>query len=635
MRSRVLTFATALALTAALCCPMSASAEDAELQSAQVAVYATTINMPIGSDFYEIEMSTGQTIDDGVLQQHERNLADTARSNVVASRDWTIYDDEYGLGKMTAAEQTYYHRLEDIATTYISDNTIDAYYVSSYQMYTTNGVQYSDLGVSRQAAINVTEWFIYNNPQYYFFEPHFLSSSSSIYIGCYSKFANGDDRAAVTNQVFGVMDGWIASISDDEVTAEDKIRSAHDLLCKEIAYVKGDYDQSVYSTTIQKQTVCAGYAEAMTIMLNAVGVDTTTIISDNHAWNLAKFDDGNYYAVDSTWDDILSGYQLFAVGSDRLRKYDSGQEHVPVSEWGAWSPDIMPTGYNNAASTQQSSFPAPQNLRPVYSNGNAYVTWDSIENATGYEVRIGSTGRVTSVTSTTVRLTNMREGQSFDVYVRAKADTLYSDWKMCTVTMPATTQPTTQDQTPAVTSLATPTLYAKNITSSSMTVYWNSVENATKYEYVFARDSAYSNVIATNVTASRSLNITGLVSNTKYYVRVRALATQNGKTIYSGWKTGYIQTKSDADALKPSNFTAKYTSSNTVKVTWTNAANANKCEIRVYDSSEMKTLLASKTTLLSSATFSVGNRSSVYVIMRGVNTSTGAYSGWIGATIKR
>lgn len=59
------------------------------------------------------------------------------------------------------------------------------------------------------------------------------------------------------------------------------------------------YDLLVYGTT-----VCAGYAELYTQILNSVGIPCITVTSEemNHAWNLVQLD-GSWYHVDVTWDD--------------------------------------------------------------------------------------------------------------------------------------------------------------------------------------------------------------------------------------------------------------------------------------------------------------------------------------------
>ncbi|MBQ7373884.1 MAG: leucine-rich repeat protein [Clostridia bacterium] len=53
--------------------------------------------------------------------------------------------------------------------------------------------------------------------------------------------------------------------------------------------------------------VCEGYARALKVLCDRVGIDCT-LVSGNakgeaHMWNLVKLDDGKWYGVDSTWND--------------------------------------------------------------------------------------------------------------------------------------------------------------------------------------------------------------------------------------------------------------------------------------------------------------------------------------------
>lgn len=51
--------------------------------------------------------------------------------------------------------------------------------------------------------------------------------------------------------------------------------------------------------------VCAGYRQAMILLLELEGIECLTINSDNHGWLAVKLD-GEWYHVDPTWDDTRS-----------------------------------------------------------------------------------------------------------------------------------------------------------------------------------------------------------------------------------------------------------------------------------------------------------------------------------------
>lgn len=90
-------------------------------------------------------------------------------------------------------------------------------------------------------------------------------------------------------------------------TDYEKERIAHDELISKVKYdANAPMNQSAYSALIYGRTVCAGYARALQYILQQLKIPcyyVTGYAGENHAWNIVKLDDGQYYNVDSTWDD--------------------------------------------------------------------------------------------------------------------------------------------------------------------------------------------------------------------------------------------------------------------------------------------------------------------------------------------
>ncbi len=69
---------------------------------------------------------------------------------------------------------------------------------------------------------------------------------------------------------------------------------------------------NAYGILVNGIGVCAGYAEAMQLVLNLSGVECKYIVGkangqhgyERHAWNIVKID-GEYYHLDATWDDPI------------------------------------------------------------------------------------------------------------------------------------------------------------------------------------------------------------------------------------------------------------------------------------------------------------------------------------------
>lgn len=95
---------------------------------------------------------------------------------------------------------------------------------------------------------------------------------------------------------------------------------------------KIDYIRSICGVFINKKAVCEGYAKAMQYMLQKCGIECAeaagrTKKGGGHAWNIIKID-GDYYYLDSTWDDGSDtvqtvkdtniGFSFFCITTEEL-----------------------------------------------------------------------------------------------------------------------------------------------------------------------------------------------------------------------------------------------------------------------------------------------------------------------------
>lgn len=114
----------------------------------------------------------------------------------------------------------------------------------------------------------------------------------------------------------------------------EKVKYAHDYLTKLLSYdVNAAYNQTIYSTFVNKVTVCAGYSHGFQYMMQKMGIPCAFVVGyagEKHAWSLVKID-GEYYSMDVTWDDPRNGkentwyYTYFnltdeAIGKDHTRQ---------------------------------------------------------------------------------------------------------------------------------------------------------------------------------------------------------------------------------------------------------------------------------------------------------------------------
>ena len=112
----------------------------------------------------------------------------------------------------------------------------------------------------------------------------------------------------------------------------DTAKAIHDYICHHASYdydvlsggaYAGDHaeDQTVAPLfgggRRGSKFVCEGYSESFKLLCDRFNVPCVHLLSENHAWNYVQMEDGNWYAVDVTWDDSTTiHYRYFLVGAN-------------------------------------------------------------------------------------------------------------------------------------------------------------------------------------------------------------------------------------------------------------------------------------------------------------------------------
>ncbi len=163
----------------------------------------------------------------------------------------------------------------------------------------------------------------------------------------YSKSYNGNkvkfaltkvNYTLIGNEKYGDPKGMVKQVQDvvnafepEGKTMYEKLLSIHDYICALNTYVTGaDYCYSAYGSLVNRRSVCEGYAEAFKLLCDKAGITTVLVTgmstnnignTEAHMWNYVLMDDGNWYAVDVTWDDagdITGNRSYFLVGADTV-----------------------------------------------------------------------------------------------------------------------------------------------------------------------------------------------------------------------------------------------------------------------------------------------------------------------------
>ena len=188
-------------------------------------------------------------------------------------------------------------------------------------------------------------------------------SSSTGYRGTFKNFtfkpANREISENAHTRMGDFMDGVQSAVEElNEQTLgmdmEQKIKRIHDYICQRVTY-RNDNTLWVHSAAslfldADPAFVCEGYAKSMKIFCYYMGINcacvsgtargTSSGTPGAHMWNYVQMDDGNWYLVDATWDDVgtppSSRYLL--VGRATKGQYITiGEERVEYTSFSTTS----------------------------------------------------------------------------------------------------------------------------------------------------------------------------------------------------------------------------------------------------------------------------------------------------------
>ena len=158
-----------------------------------------------------------------------------------------------------------------------------------------------------------------------------------------------------------------------------KITAIYNYICTNVRY---DYEhkedasyalkQTAYAAAKHKTAVCQGYATLFYRLALEAGVDCryiTGYAGEAHAWNLVKLD-GQYYYLDSTWDEGKFQYGYF------LKSASDFWDHEPDARY-------MTEEFQTAHPIAQQSYQHPS-LEGVTEDGFEYKVINGIAILTGY-----------------------------------------------------------------------------------------------------------------------------------------------------------------------------------------------------------------------------------------------------------
>ena len=167
-------------------------------------------------------------------------------------------------------------------------------------------------------------------------------------------YRTGDDSALSEEDraILAVCRQVLAQEVEDGMSPAQQELAIHDWIVGHAAYDESHaspYRSHPYGLLVEGQAICMGYANTFQLFMDLLDIPCVTVIGassgsrEDHAWNLVQLD-GEWYGVDTTWDDPLGSppgeevasqsyhHTYFNVTSDFLRDTDHQLDYDAVQE---------------------------------------------------------------------------------------------------------------------------------------------------------------------------------------------------------------------------------------------------------------------------------------------------------------
>ncbi|MBQ4065396.1 MAG: hypothetical protein IJD10_04790 [Clostridia bacterium] len=187
------------------------------------------------------------------------------------------------------------------------------------------------------------------------------------------------DPDGMTEAIRDVVEGFVPYGE----TRYEKLLSFQRYLCALVTYdLNGTYAHNAFGSLIDYRAVCEGYAEAFKMLCDVNGIPCIIVsgtahngtAEGAHMWNYVKMEDGNWYAVDVTWDDqyrVMTNYFLVGSKTEVASGVSLEENHFPDGDLNNSGLKIfaLPTLSENSYLANQ------EGASPVAAEGSADKTW--------------------------------------------------------------------------------------------------------------------------------------------------------------------------------------------------------------------------------------------------------------------
>ncbi len=245
------------------------------------------------------------------------NFEQNTIANAIEKDKFTAKEYEEFQNKLDDKSFYYYHSLPEE----LKDSYITLYY-SALDFEESCKVQ-----ITEKDLLTVIDAILYDNSEIFWLTGNCTYYVNEGYIDVVQEYRYTEDEAEqISKKLEDKIDDIISEMPKYETDFEKELY-LHDYVCDNTVYDETTMEttgHTAHSSLLDGKTVCEGYARAVQLLLDEVGIENYLIIgdasddnsSDLHMWNIVKIDE-HYYHLDPTWNDgaftDAQGYFYFNV----------------------------------------------------------------------------------------------------------------------------------------------------------------------------------------------------------------------------------------------------------------------------------------------------------------------------------
>ena len=124
----------------------------------------------------------------------------------------------------------------------------------------------------------------------------------------------------------------------------EQLKSIHDYITEFTYYdTEADFAPSALGGLIKPGVVCEGYSKSLKLICDRLDIPCVLVFGNYnesaqtaHMWNYVQMEDGKWYAVDVTWDDLddekIRKYEYFLKGSESFNTNHTPEEYYNITK---------------------------------------------------------------------------------------------------------------------------------------------------------------------------------------------------------------------------------------------------------------------------------------------------------------